>query len=119
MSTPNAGNSESPHVYGATNSLTHCVHWSSPLDIIAIQHFCCRKFYACISCHDASETHASDVWPISKRGESAVLCGKCKHILTIEEYLKSGSVCTRCAGAFNPGCKNHWNLYFEVKDSER
>ena len=94
--------------------LTQCAHWSSPLDIIAIKHFCCRKFYACISCHNEAETHTSDVWPQAYHTEKAVLCGKCNSVLTVEEYLKSGSTCTNCGSAFNPGCKNHWDLYFEL-----
>jgi uncharacterized CHY-type Zn-finger protein len=28
--------------------------------------------------------------------------------------LKCDSICPRCAGAFNPGCANHYHLYFEV-----
>ncbi|CAN9267945.1 unnamed protein product [Alternaria alternata] len=95
--------------------LTQCAHWHSPLDIIAIKHFCCQKFYACISCHDACESHMSSVWPFARRDESAVLCGQCKHILTISEYMESGSKCTQCASAFNPGCNNHWELYFELR----
>ncbi|RYN29245.1 hypothetical protein AA0112_g7349 [Alternaria arborescens] len=106
---------EAPIVHGiSVTPLTQCTHWHSPLDIIAIKHFCCQKFYACISCHDACESHKSFVWPLARRDESAVLCGQCKHILTISEYMESGSKCTRCASAFNPGCKNHWALYFEL-----
>jgi uncharacterized CHY-type Zn-finger protein len=102
--------------------LTQCAHWNSPLDIIAIRHACCGKFYACISCHDAVEcndslenSHTSSVWPLSQRNERAVLCGKCKHVLRIDEYLSCGSVCTRCGAGFNPGCKGHWRLYFETE----
>lgn len=106
-----------PVVYGLSlTRLTQCAHWHSPLDIIAVKHFCCKKFYACISCHDALETHASDVWPCTRRDEGAVLCGQCRHVLTVNEYLESGSRCTECGSAFNPGCKKHWGLYFEVGD---
>jgi uncharacterized CHY-type Zn-finger protein len=108
-----------PTVYGVSVSpLTQCMHWHSPLDIIAIKHFCCDKFYACISCHDACEAHKSDVWPRDRRNERAVLCGNCKYVLTVEGYIKSGSKCTACGSAFNPGCKNHWGLYFEVDEFE-
>jgi uncharacterized CHY-type Zn-finger protein len=95
---------------------TQCTHWNSPLDIIAIRHACCGKFYACISCHDALEEHTSNVWPLSQRNEQAVLCGKCKHVLRIDEYLSCGSVCTSCEAGFNPGCKGHWGMYFEMKE---
>jgi uncharacterized CHY-type Zn-finger protein len=96
--------------------LTQCKHWNSPFDIIAIRHACCEKFYACISCHDALENHISSVWSHSQRHERAVLCGKCKHVLQIDEYLSCGSVCTSCGAGFNPGCKGHWGLYFEMEE---
>lgn len=103
-------------VYGISlTPLTQCKHWHSPLDIIAIRHPCCGKFYACITCHDALETHKSSVWPLSQRDEPVVLCGRCKHVLRIDEYLSCGSVCTSCGAGFNPGCKGHWGLYFEME----
>ncbi|KAH7067682.1 zinc finger CHY domain-containing protein [Paraphoma chrysanthemicola] len=108
-----------PQVHGlSVTPLTQCTHWHSPFDIIAIKHFCCNKFYACISCHDACETHKSGVWPRNANDEKAVLCGSCKHVLTVQEYMDSGSRCTSCKSAFNPGCKNHWNLYFELQGTE-
>ncbi|KAF2825631.1 zinc finger CHY domain-containing protein [Ophiobolus disseminans] len=109
MSTP------TPTIHGLSlTPLTQCAHWHSPLDIIAIKHFCCNKFYACISCHDACETHPSGVWPSDQRRERAVVCGACRHVLTIDEYLACGSKCTACGSGFNPGCKGHWGLYFEM-----
>jgi uncharacterized CHY-type Zn-finger protein len=33
--------------------------------------------------------------------------------------MKSGSKCTACGSAFNPGCKNHWGMYFEVDGFEK
>lgn len=107
----------SPEVHGiSVTSLTQCAHWHSPLDIIAIKHACCGRFYACINCHDALEKHASARWPSTQRDEHAVVCGKCKHLLSINEYLESGSRCTRCDADFNPGCKRHWDLYFEMDE---
>ena len=114
-SSPNT--SSPPIVHGlSVTPLTQCAHWHSPLDIIAIKHFCCQKFYACISCHDAGEIHKSGVWPKGQRNKGAVLCGACKHILSVDEYMNSGSRCTRCGEGFNPGCKNHWDLYFEIDE---
>lgn len=108
-----------PTVHGiSVTPLTQCAHWHSPLDIIAIKHFCCQRFYACISCHDESETHKSGIWPESQREEKAVLCGACKHVLKIDEYMDSGSKCTQCGERFNPGCKNHWDLYFELDEKD-
>ncbi|OAK93873.1 zinc finger CHY domain protein [Phaeosphaeriaceae sp. SRC1lsM3a] len=115
MSDVKPTNVHTPVVHGlSVTDRTQCAHWHSSLDIIAIKHFCCSKFYACISCHDACEDHKSGTWPRDRRDERAVLCGECKHELTVDEYMKSGSKCTECGSAFNPGCKNHWDLYFEV-----
>jgi uncharacterized CHY-type Zn-finger protein len=106
-----------PQVHGLSlTPTTQCIHWNSALDIIAIKHYCCYKFYACISCHNAVESHEPTVWPISQRGERAVLCGKCKCVLSIEKYLHSGSRCTNCDARFNPGCKGHWGMYIEMED---
>ena len=105
----------SVQVHGISVSpLTQCSHWLSARDIIAIRHACCLKFYACISCHNALEQHEPAVWPLVQRDERAVLCGHCKHVLRIDEYLESGSRCTKCAAEFNPGCKGHWGMYFEM-----
>ena len=110
---------ESISVSGASvTSLTQCAHWNSPLDIVAIKHACCHKFYACVSCHNEHETHRSKIWLRAQRKEKAVLCGVCKSVLTIEEYMECGSRCINCQANFNPGCKGHWNQYFEVDDSE-
>lgn len=104
-----------PSVHGLSlTPSTQCEHYHSPLDIIAIKHFCCGKFYACITCHDTLETHKSGVWPRNQRDEKAVLCGACGHVLGVGEYMASGSRCTECEAGFNPGCKGHWGLYFEV-----
>ena len=114
-----AATSASVQVYGISVSpQTQCAHWHSPRDIIAIRHACCLKSYACISCHNALEDHQPAVWPLSRRDERAVLCGQCKHVLRIAEYLQSGSRCTNCAAEFNPGCKGHWGMYFELEDSD-
>jgi uncharacterized CHY-type Zn-finger protein len=102
----------------SVTALTQCEHWHSARDIIAIRHACCLKFYACISCHNALEQHKPAVWPLSRRNERAVLCGQCKHELRIDEYIQSGSSCTNCAAEFNPGCKGHWEMYFELESTD-
>jgi uncharacterized CHY-type Zn-finger protein len=106
-------------VHGLSLTLsTQCAHWNSALDIIAIKHACCSKFYACISCHNELESHEPAVWPIAQRDERAVLCGQCKYVLTVDEYLHSGSRCTSCGAGFNPGCKGHWGMYFEMEGED-
>ncbi|KAF2809195.1 uncharacterized protein BDZ99DRAFT_46967 [Mytilinidion resinicola] len=111
----------SPIVHGVSiTPLTQCSHWFSALDIIAIKMKCCNEFYACISCHAALAKHNTKVWTKEERDEEAVFCGGCKSVLSIEEYMagdgkcEEGSRCPKCNAGWNPGCKNHWSLYFEI-----
>jgi uncharacterized CHY-type Zn-finger protein len=92
-----------------------CVHWHSALDIIAIKFKCCGKYYPCYSCHEETANHPAIVWPASEFNEKAILCGVCGHELTINEYMQCRNTCPDCASAFNPGCANHYYLYFETE----
>lgn len=104
-----------PSVYGRdVNARTQCAHYHSERDIIAIKHKCCGTFYACIECHRELVDHAPVVWPKSERGAKAILCGNCQSQLSIAEYLACGNSCPACQAAFNPGCANHYPLYFEM-----
>ncbi|KAF2001559.1 hypothetical protein P154DRAFT_432584, partial [Amniculicola lignicola CBS 123094] len=100
--------------------LTQCAHWHFDLDIIAIKHASCQKFDACISCHNASESahHVPEVWQKDQRDVKAVLCGVCKDLLSVSEYMACGSRCPRCGKGFNSGRKGHWALYFEIGKGE-
>lgn len=91
---------------------TQCAHYHSDLDIIAIKFACCGAYYPCRECHDAVAGHDTDVWPVARFDENAVLCGACGHELTISEYLACGSKCPACGAGFNPGCAQHYELYF-------
>ncbi|AFL85381.1 hypothetical protein Belba_2848 [Belliella baltica DSM 15883] len=93
---------------------TRCVHWHSDLDIIAIKFKCCDKYYPCFSCHEEEADHKHAVWPKGEFDEKAILCGVCRHELSIKEYMASGNTCTNCKSSFNPGCSNHYHLYFET-----
>lgn len=93
---------------------TRCRHYRGPMDIIAIKMKCCDTYYACIECHSALAGHAAKVWPQSEWETQAILCGVCRTELSIGEYLKSGNRCPHCPAAFNPGCVNHYHLYFET-----
>ena len=96
-----------------------CVHWHSILDIIAIKFKCCGKYYPCYSCHQETADHPSVVWPVSQFNEKAILCGVCGHEMTITEYKQCRNTCPKCASAFNPGCANHYHLYFETESTAR
>jgi uncharacterized CHY-type Zn-finger protein len=93
---------------------TGCSHWHSDLDIIAIKFKCCSRWYPCFDCHTAIADHEPMVWPAREFDENAVLCGSCGSQLTIHEYLDCESTCPSCEAQFNPGCSNHYHLYFGV-----
>lgn len=102
-------------VYGKpVDNQTRCVHWHSLLDIIAIKFNCCNKYYPCYSCHKETAAHEATVWPKQEFDQKAILCGACGHELTINEYMNCQNTCPKCASLFNPGCKNHYHLYFET-----
>ncbi|HSP12851.1 MAG TPA: CHY zinc finger protein [Salegentibacter sp.] len=104
-------------VYGKSiDKQTRCVHWHSYLDVIAIKFKCCDKYYPCFSCHEEEADHAYQVWPKTAFSEKAILCGVCGHELSIEEYMASDNTCPNCSAGFNPGCSNHYHLYFETDD---
>jgi len=92
---------------------TRCAHWHSDDDVIAIRFACCDRYYACYDCHVELAGHDAGVWPRTRFGEPAVLCGVCRAELTVDNYMNSGFACPACGAAFNPGCANHYHLYFE------
>jgi len=97
---------------------TRCAHYHSEIDIIAIKFKCCGSWFPCYECHAAvAPDHLPQVWPRNEFDQPAVLCGNCGYRLAIDEYLNSGSTCTNCNARFNPGCANHYHLYFETESS--
>ena len=100
-----------PRVLGpVVDTETRCIHYSTPLDVIAIRFRCCGEFYPCHLCHEESVDHTAERWEDADQ-ECAVLCGVCGHVLTIGQYA-GAERCPSCDAAFNPGCKLHWGLYF-------
>lgn len=93
---------------------TRCAHYHSTLDIVAIRFACCDSYYACHACHAALADHPAARWRADDRNRRAVRCGACTRELTIAEYLGCGDRCPGCAAPFNPGCRNHHHLYFEL-----
>lgn len=92
---------------------TRCEHYHSPLDIIAIKFKCCNTYYPCYFCHEETAGHTAQRWQADELDINAILCGVCKHELTISQYLHSGYHCPNCNAAFNPKCSNHNHLYFD------
>ena len=96
----------------SVNARTQCVHYHSERDIIAIKFKCCDEFYACIECHHETAGHTSVVWPAAAFNEEAIYCGNCLSTISIASYLTCDNTCPACRAAFNPGCANHYHLYF-------
>ena len=94
---------------------TRCRHYNTSKDIVAIKFPCCGTYYACIQCHRALAGHDASRWPADRFGEAAVLCGACGMEIPIHEYLSSNEQCPRCNAAFNPACRKHNHLYFEIE----
>lgn len=104
-----------PTAYGRlVDNQTRCEHWHGPTDVIAIKFKCCGKYYGCHECHSEMEPHEARTWPADEFDETAVLCGVCRAELSVAEYLACNYTCPSCNAAFNPGCANHYHLYFSM-----
>lgn len=107
------------HINGITvrgvdvDAQTRCRHYHTEKDIIAIKFRCCNTYYPCYQCHEALADHPIEVWKKEEFEEKAILCGNCATELSIHEYLACRSVCPHCGAHFNPGCADHYALYFE------
>ena len=96
------------------NARTGCLHYGSPVDIVAIRFICCGRYYACYECHQAIEKHPVERWKREEFHLKAILCGHCGIEWTIHQYLCCNHQCLNCKSPFNPRCKNHWGLYFDL-----
>lgn len=97
---------------------TRCAHYHGPRDVIAIRFACCDVFYPCHACHDEAAGHAPERWSRDAFDTPAVLCGRCRTVLSIEQYLDADHTCPACGAAFNPGCGRHHDRYFVPTASE-
>lgn len=85
-----------------------CIHYHSPLDVVANKCSVCQEYWACYQCH-SDAGHEFGPMPLS---ELAVMCGVCGHEITGHSYADS---CPSCGARFNPGCKLHAGIYFTDK----
>jgi uncharacterized CHY-type Zn-finger protein len=97
------------------DSQARCAHYRSPLDIVATKMKCCGRYYACKDCHEALADHPIEVWPRNEWDQKAILCGACGTEIDIRQYMDCANQCPACAAPFNPGCRHHYHLYFEMK----
>ena len=94
---------------------TRCVHYRSELDVIAIKFKCCGDFYPCYECHRETAGHEAEVWDKEQGNERAIICGRCRYVMSINEYLRCRYECPSCHGKFNPKCSGHNHLYFQIE----
>ncbi|SCU88745.1 LAME_0E01002g1_1 [Lachancea meyersii CBS 8951] len=99
---------------------SRCVHWNSKLDVVCFRFKCCDRYYACHSCHDFLEEHPIQRYKVANDSTThVVLCGVCRNTMTFDQYrngLTCGSnlQCPFCSAPFNPNCKLHYNIYFDI-----
>ena len=93
---------------------TRCIHYHSPLDVIAIKFKCCNEYYPCYHCHEEVAGHPLETWGKNEHHTKAILCGICKQELTIEQYLQGNNQCPSCHNKFNPKCSAHYPFYFQI-----
>ncbi|WP_077621839.1 CHY zinc finger protein [Sediminibacillus massiliensis] len=105
---------KTPEVRGSVvDHQTRCVHYFSDRDIIAIKFACCGAYYPCYKCHQDNAGHPVRLWERHQFNKKAILCGCCQKELSISSYLNTDN-CPNCHAAFNPGCRNHHHLYFNI-----
>lgn len=96
-------------IYGKLiDNCGRCVHYGSPLDIIANRCAECGKLYACYKCHNEMESHPFKPQK-SSEGET-VICGNCRTLFSYKEYSRL-SCCPVCQSEFNPRCSAHKCIY--------
>lgn len=100
-------------IYGLlVDDESRCIHYHSEKDVIALQCYACKHYYACYQCHNALEDHVFSPYPLALTQDRPILCGVCKRLLTYATY-KDVTACPSCQSPFNPGCKQHHSYYFK------
>lgn len=52
------GDTLAPRILGSpVDEQTRCIHYRTPLDVVAIRFRCCRESYPCHLCHAESTGH--------------------------------------------------------------
>lgn len=94
---------------------TRCAHYDSERDVVALRFACCDAYWPCYRCHEALADHGPERLPVDGSTDAA-LCGVCGSTLTAREFVDGDHECPDCGAAFNPGCADHYESYFEFSD---
>lgn len=95
---------------------TRCAHYDSERDVVALGFACCDAYFPCFRCHEALADHDAER-PSVESSAAAVLCGGCGAELTPREFVDGAHECPECGAAFNPGCEDHYERYFDFATS--
>lgn len=91
-----------------------CAHYNKFEDIVSYQFPNDNAFYPCHKCYEVIHHHLPKQKYTLDSEYEAVLCGHCNTTIPVNKYIGSDE-CPRCNHPFNPGCKNHYHLYFSEK----
>jgi len=94
---------------------TRCDHYATGRDVVALRFACCEAYSPCFRCHETATDHEAERLPVDS-SVSAVLCGVCGAELTPREFVNGEHRCPECDAPFNPGCADHYDLYFDFGD---
>lgn len=97
---------------------TRCTHWHTDKDIIALKFACCGKYWPCYQCHNSCMEGPLRKYAVVESAVKVVLCGSCAEEMTFQEYIDCDYACKKCHGEFNPGCKLHYGIYFDLRAME-
>ncbi|WP_158055343.1 CHY zinc finger protein [Halorussus halophilus] len=97
------------------DSETRCAHYDSERDVVALKFVCCETYWPCFRCHEELAGHSAERFSVDGV-ESVVLCGVCGAELTAREFVEGSHSCPECGAAFNPGCAEHYELYFDPEE---
>ncbi|WP_414049110.1 CHY zinc finger protein [Macrococcus animalis] len=98
----------------AVDEQGRCEHYHSPVDVVCYQFPENDTYYPCHLCYEAIHQSAPQAKYSIHSDLKAVLCGVCQTEIAINAYVQSNQ-CPNCTHPFNPGCKNHFHLYFEIE----
>ncbi|WP_216847089.1 CHY zinc finger protein [Granulicella sp. L60] len=95
---------------------TRCEHSNSPLDVFAIRHKCCGRYYACQRCHDEMAGHPTIHWNTDEQDSMGAFCGICRTEVSIRAYLSSIDRCPNCSSLFNTEFGSQNSAFFGLAD---
>ena len=97
------------------DSETRCAHYDSARDVVALKFACCETYWPCFRCHEELAGHEAEQFSVESSA-SVVLCGVCGAEFRAREFVAGSHSCPECGVEFNPGCADHYELYFEFGD---